>query len=156
MPASRPSKSFRQFPSGPKSGRPTQPLAARHIKQLRRFGQIGWLGYLGGEPIAWCSVRPRETFRKLKDSQPDDDGPVWSVTCFFVRRDYRRRGLSAKLLAAAADFARKRGARISEAYPVDAGSPSYRFMGFLPLFKGHGFQEVGQAGSRRHVVQRIL
>ena len=39
-----------------------------------------------------------------------------------------------------------------EGYPVDPDSPSYRFMGFLPLFEQASFTEVARAGSRRHVV----
>ena len=45
-------------------------------------------------------------------------GQVWSVTCFFVTKDYRRRGVSAHLLRAAAEHARKRGAKMIEGYPV--------------------------------------
>jgi len=34
-----------------------------------------------------------------------------------------------KIIAAAVEFARSRGASIVEAYPVDPSSPSYRFIG---------------------------
>ncbi|WP_199728828.1 hypothetical protein [Corallococcus sp. CA053C] len=43
-----------------------------------------------------------------------------------------------------------------EAYPVDADSPSYRFMGFVPVFTSAGFEVVGRAGSRRHVMRLPL
>jgi len=45
------------------------------------------------------------------------------------------------------------GATVVEAYPVDPGSPSYRFMGFVDAFAEAGFQEVGTAGLRRHVMR---
>lgn len=77
-----------------------------------------------------------------------------SVTCFFVRREHRSEGLSKKMLKAAVAHAKKRGARIVEGYPVDEESPSYRHMGFIPLFKDAGFREVARAGTRRHVMQR--
>jgi hypothetical protein len=60
------------------------------------------------------------------------------------------------MLAAALEHARRQGAGLVEAYPVDEDSPSYRFMGFVPLFEGAGFREVGREGSRRHVMQRRL
>lgn len=116
---------------------------------------IGLLGYVGGEPVAWCSVAPRDTFRKLRDDQDPDEAGVWSVVCFFIRRDHRKTGLSARMLEAAAAYARKRGAKVLEAYPVDPDSPSYRFMGFVSLFRDSGFKMVGRTGSRRHVVRRV-
>jgi hypothetical protein len=36
---------------------------------------------------------------------------------------------------------------------VVPGSPSYRFMGYVESFKAAGFEEVGRAGSRRHVLR---
>jgi GNAT superfamily N-acetyltransferase len=117
---------------------------------------IGLLGYVDGEAVAWCSVAPRRNFVKLSDKQDDAEQGVWSVVCFFVRRDHRKRGLSAQMLDAAMEFAKKRGAGILEGYPVDPKSPSYRFMGFVPLFEGCGFRAVGRAGSRRHVMRREL
>jgi GNAT superfamily N-acetyltransferase len=113
---------------------------------------VGILGYLGTEPVAWCSVAPRSTYRRLVD----DDGPhegVWSIACFFVVRRLRGQGITKNLIAAAVEHARAKGASIVEAYPVDADSPSYRFMGFVPSFAAAGFREVGRAGTRRHVMR---
>jgi GNAT superfamily N-acetyltransferase len=81
---------------------------------------------------------------------------VWSLACFFVPRELRGLGMTPRLLSAAVDHARKHGATVVEAYPVDADSPSYRFMGFVPVFETAGFQEVGLAGSRRHVMRLAL
>jgi hypothetical protein len=53
-------------------------------------------------------------------------------------------------------LARKNKAVALEAYPVDEDSPSYRFMGFVPFFAGRGFEEIGKAGSRRHVMRLEL
>lgn len=117
---------------------------------------VGLVGYVDGEPVAWCSAGPRETFRRLRDDQDDGEAGVWSVTCFFVRRDRRGQGLSAQMLAAAEAEAKARGAKVLEAYPVDPDSPSYRFMGFVELYRQAGYEAVGRAGSRRHVVRRAL
>lgn len=116
---------------------------------------IGLLGYIGADPVAWCSVAPREPFLRLRGDQEEELG-VWSVTGFFVRRDNRGTGISGGLLDAAVDLARRSGARAVEGYPVDPSSPSYRFMGFLPLFQKRGFREVARAGSRRHVLRLNL
>ena len=116
---------------------------------------IGILGYHDGVPIAWCSIAPRASYRRLGglDDFADDPDAVWSLVCFFIKRALRGQGISDQVLAAAIAHARDRGARIVEAYPVDPDSPSYLFMGFVPLFELAGFKKVGTAGTRRHVMR---
>lgn len=64
--------------------------------------------------------------------------------------------MTKQLLAAALRHARKHGAKVVEAYPVEADSPSYRFMGFVPMFEEAGFREIGREGTRRHVMRHEL
>lgn len=116
---------------------------------------VGLLGYLDGEPVAWCSVAPRASYRRLVDDGGPDDG-VWSIACFFAVRRLRGQGLTQRMIATAVDFAKSKGASVVEAYPVDPACPSYRFMGFVPTFEAAGFREVGRAGTRRHVYRLRL
>jgi GNAT superfamily N-acetyltransferase len=116
---------------------------------------VGLLSYLDGDPVAWCSVAPRSTYRALVHDGSPDDG-VWSIACLFVVRRLRGLGLAPVIIQAAVSHARAQGASIVEAYPVDADSPSYRFMGFVPVFQRAGFQEVGREGIRRHVMRLEL
>ena len=118
---------------------------------------VGVLAYMSDEPVAWCSVAPRETFEGLERSRVlgrIDDSPVWSVTCFFLDTRVRRRGVSAALLRAAIDYARSQGAVSLEAYPVDEQARSYRFMGRRQLFERVGFVDVTPSGRSR-VVMRL-
>jgi GNAT superfamily N-acetyltransferase len=119
---------------------------------------IGLLRYVDDTPIAWCSIAPRSTYRPLlgEGAANEPAGDVWSLVCFFVRREFRGRGITAQLIEAAAEYARRNGATILEAYPIDPDSPSYRFMGFVPAFTAAGFEETGRAGTRRHVMRRSL
>jgi GNAT superfamily N-acetyltransferase len=119
---------------------------------------IGILGYVDGTPIAWCSIAPRPTYRKLGGLEKPDENPdkVWSLACFFVKRDFRGMGVSNRMLEAAVAYAKTKGATIVEAYPVTADSPSYRFMGFVPSFEATGFRHAGRAGSRRHVMRKSV
>lgn len=119
---------------------------------------IGLLGYLDGNPVAWCSIAPRSTYRPLggEDEPSERAGAVWSLACFFIRREVRGQGVTEQLIKAAAQYAKRNGATILEAYPVDPGSPSYRFMGYVPTFQAAGFEETGRAGTRRHVMRRSL
>lgn len=116
---------------------------------------IGLLGYLDGAPVAWCSIAPRPTYRRLGGLEVEGERPedVWSLACFFIKREHRGRGLTTELIAAAITQAKNHGARVLEAYPVDHDAPSYRFMGFTKTFEAAGFVEVARAGYRRHVMR---
>lgn len=119
---------------------------------------IGILGYLDGKPAAWCSIAPRTTYRDLgvKNDPTEGPGSVWSLVCFFVPRWLRGQGVTKRLIGAAVACARRNGATVVEAYPVDPDSPSYRFMGFISSFESAGFRKVGTAGTRRHVMRLSL
>lgn len=131
--------------------------ASRQRQMLGRIAAgepVGLLAYLDGEPVGWVSVAPKESFRGL--GGPDDALKVWSLTCMYIAKAQRKSGLSAALIEAAAKAARRAGAEVLEAYPVDPQSPSYRFMGFVPAFERLGFTAVGTAGKRRHVMRLTL
>ncbi len=113
---------------------------------------IGLLGYLDSTPVAWCSVAPRSTHSRLVRDGSNDDG-TWSITCFFISRSHRSKGIGRMMLAAAVRHAFENGANVVEGYPVDPDSPSYRFMGFVSTFEAAGFSECGREGKRRHVMR---
>ncbi|MGB0085171.1 MAG: GNAT family N-acetyltransferase [Rhodomicrobiaceae bacterium] len=119
---------------------------------------VGILGYHEETPVAWCSIAPRSSYRRLGGPEDfaDDPHAVWSLVCFFIKRAFRGQRLSDELLKAAVAYARSKGARIIEAYPVDPDSPSYRFMGFVDLFQKFGFKKIGRVGTRRHIMRLDL
>ena len=82
----------------------------------------GILLYKNGRAAGWCSVAPRQEFVALERSRvwkPVDDCPVWSISCFFVAKEHRGRGLSVKLIKSAVSYARQQGAKIIEGYPQE-------------------------------------
>lgn len=111
---------------------------------------VGLLAYKDSEPIAWCSIAPRDTYRSLGGDETKED--VWSLVCFFIKKEYRRQHMSVELITAALKYAKRNGAKYVEAYPVKTDSPSYRFMGFVKTFEKAGFSFVKKAGTRRHVM----
>ncbi len=122
-------------------------------KRIDRGTPVGVLGYHGGRPVAWCSIAPKPTYRNLTGREPSpEDGTVWSLACFFVRREHRGQGLTRALIKAGIGYARGNGARSVEAYPVDPDSPSYGFMGYVKTFEALGFRDTGMAGKRRHIM----
>ena len=117
---------------------------------------VGLIGYAEGEPVAWVSIAPKQTYRRLGGPEPEPGERVWSLACMYVRRKHRGRGLAHSLIEAAVVHARENGASVVEAYPVAPDAPSYRFMGFVPVFEKAGFTDVGMAGVRRHLMRRAL
>jgi len=115
---------------------------------------VGLLAYDGKEPVAWCSVAPRSTYHRLGGEEIEgvEEDKIWSLVCFYIKRDYRRQGLSQLFIKEAAKYAKKNGAKYLEAYPVEPDSPSYHFMGFVPVFKEMDFEFIKKAGSRRNVM----
>ena len=135
----------------------------RAMKALVDRGSVpGLIGYEDGVPVAWVSLGPREDYAKLRRSpvmKPVDDQPVWSIVCFFVDRNARGRGLSQGMLEAAVDYARSRGARLVEAYPVDKdqrGHPDDMFFGAKSIYDRAGFREVARRKPTRPVVRKSL
>jgi GNAT superfamily N-acetyltransferase len=139
-------------------------LNRRNIKALVDSGNIpGILAYSGDEPVGWCSIAPREEFPTLGRSRilkPVDELPVWSVVCFFVTRNQRRKGLTVQLLKAAVDFARSKGARIIEGYPVEpknGKSPDvFVYTGLSSAFTQAGFTEVLRRSETRPIMRYYL
>jgi predicted GNAT family acetyltransferase len=111
---------------------------------------IGLLGYFKDEAIAWCSIAPRETHQRLGGDETINN--VWSITCFYIKKEHRKQGLVKLLIKSAINYAQENGAEYMEAYPVKKDSPSYRFMGFIKTFEEAGFKYIKMAGTRRHVM----
>jgi len=123
----------------------------------------GILACTGDEPIGWCAVGPRETYPVLGRSpvlKPVDDRPVWSITCLFIARPYRRRGISGRLINAAVEFARHRGAKIVEGYPVEprgeTAPDAFVWTGLPSSYRNAGFREVLRRSPTRPILRRTV
>ena len=128
----------------------------------------GLVAYLEREPVGWCAVEPRIAYPGLvrnnrvpwadRAEDKTDEG-VWAATCFVTRAGFRRRGVSRALARAAVAFARERGARSIEGYPMIT-EPGQEItwgelhVGSRSIFVAAGFAEVSHPTLRR-VVMRI-
>ncbi|HJZ68295.1 MAG TPA: GNAT family N-acetyltransferase [Blastocatellia bacterium] len=82
----------------------------------------GLLAFDGERAVGWCQLTPRDQLPWLDHTRalkPVDDMPVWSISCFYVRRGYRKQGVMRALIAAALTEAKRANAHTLEAYPVD-------------------------------------
>jgi GNAT superfamily N-acetyltransferase len=160
-----PKESFRSFPVEER---------ALRLRMQTNCGQptsettSGFLAYLGDTPVGWCAVEPRTAYPGLLrvyrvpwEGRTEDkaDESVWAVTCVFARVGYRRQGISYALARAAVDFARERGARALEAYPMIT-QPGQQItwdephVGTRSIFAAAGLADVSHPTPRR-VVMRI-
>ena len=119
----------------------------------------GLIGYRGKVPVGWISLGPREEFARLQRSpimKPVDDKPVWSIVCFVVPPEHRGQGVARALLDGAIAHARKRGARLIEAYPVDKPGRSrddMMWFGAKSMYDHAAFKEVARRKPARPVMR---
>ncbi|HXF83808.1 MAG TPA: GNAT family N-acetyltransferase [Anaerolineales bacterium] len=122
----------------------------------------GLLAYLHGDVVGWVAVEPRSAYERLAHSRilkPVDDQPVWSVTCLFVAKKYRRQGIMVELLKAAVEYVKNQGGKIVEGYPVDAQSDlpaSFVYTGTVSAFLRAGFKEVARRAPTRPIFRCVI
>ena len=150
-------------PAGVCIGGSAMPIArGRAIKTRQRFENWssdgpppGLLAFDGDVAVGWCQLTPRDALPWLDRTwrlKRVDDVPVWSLSCFYVRKGYRKRGVTSALIAAALDAAKRAGASALEAYPLDANlTPSTSHTGYASTFARAGFKIVA-----RHVPPRPI
>jgi GNAT superfamily N-acetyltransferase len=120
----------------------------------------GLLAFDGDTAVAWCRVSPRAAVPAAEKSwrtRQVDDTPVWLITCFYVRKGYRRQGITTVLIAAAVELARSAGAPAIEAIPLDGTvSPSATNAGYASTFEVAGFEEIARRSPERPIMRRLL
>lgn len=157
----RPRESFASFPVEERAHRLRQQTDCGHPRSGTTSGLVA---YLMGEPVGWCAVEPRTAYEGLVrnhrvpwEGRAEDrtDDSVWVVTCFLTRAGFRKRGISRALARAAVDFARERGARAIEGYPMTTKDVILEelHVGTEGVFADAGFTEVSRPTSRRVVMR---
>jgi len=123
----------------------------------------GILAFDGVTPVGWIAVEPRSQYPRLARSRvlkPVDSAEVWSVTCFFTARDYRRRGLTVELLRETIKYVASKGGKIIEGYPVEPQSGKapdpFVFTGLPGAFIKAGFQEVARFSPTRPIFRYLI
>ena len=137
------------------------PKNKQALKIIVDAGEMpGIIGYVDGEPMAWCAVAPRAAYPVLDRSRvlkPVDDEPVWSVSCLFVSKAYRRSGVSVRMLEEAVKFAGNCGATIVEGYPIEPTMhrtpDAFIWLGTPSAFLKAGFEEVTRRSKSRPIMR---
>jgi GNAT superfamily N-acetyltransferase len=141
-------------------GREQNRQALRGI--VKRGPPPGLLAFDGEVAVGWCGLTPREALAWLPRMwwfERVDALPVWAISCFFVRRGYRERGVMSELIGAAIAAAKRAGAPALEAYPIDTGVPkssTNTFVGTASAFARAGFKEVARRSPARPIMRHDL
>lgn len=129
---------------------------------VRRGPPPGLLAFDGDRAVGWCQLTPRDALPALDRSRllkRIDEMPVWSISCFYVRKGYRCQGITTKLLDAAIKVARRAKAPVLEAYPVDEQKgrrASGYWTGRASTFARAGFVTVAGRVPHRPVMRHDL
>jgi len=114
---------------------------------------VGWCEY--GTPEELPNIYHRKEYEEHLDRPPD-----YRLTCFFVDRRYRRRGVSAAALRGALDLIAEAGGGVVEAYPQDTAgrkiSASFLYNGTRSLFEQAGFSYSRAKGKNHCVMSRTV
>lgn len=124
------------------------------------------LVYDGSTPVGWCQYGTREElpridagrfYRKLEKPKGQR---LWRITCFFVDRRYRRKGVAKAGLAGALASIERQGGGVVEAYPVVSKGmtavPEWMWFGVPSMFRLEGFKTVAKLGTSRVLMQKRI
>jgi GNAT superfamily N-acetyltransferase len=142
--------------------RPREENKAALKRLVKRGPPPGLLAFDGDTAVGWCQLTPRDDLAWLNQTnmfRPVDDAPVWSLSCFYIRRGYRSKGVMTALIAAAVKAAKLAGAPALEAYPVDTAVPKSTrntFTGIASVFRRAGFKTVASHTPSRPIMRHDL
>lgn len=132
------------------------------LQEVLQTTSPGVILYHGLDPVGWCAVAPRADYPVLARSRvmaSVDDKAVWSVSCFFVRKEWRKKGIGVSLLRAAMEFAKGPRGVILEGYPTDSKKQTavpIIWTGLAFMFKKAGFKEVARRSATRPIFRKNL
>jgi GNAT superfamily N-acetyltransferase len=140
------------------------PEQRRAFKEARvREGRAhAALVYHGAECVGWCQFGPTDELPRIKHRKAYRAGlehlPDWRITCFFVGRTHRHRGVADAALAGALDEIARLGGGLVESYPEDTvgrkTSGSFLHNATVAMFERCGFQRDRQIGKHHWVVSK--
>jgi GNAT superfamily N-acetyltransferase len=122
------------------------------------------LVYDGSCCVGWCQFGSPEELPRIKHQRDYREGlhalPDWRITCFFVDKAWRGRGVAAAALAGALQQISRLGGGTVESYPEDVSgrrvSASFQYNSRLSMFEAQGFRRVRRLGKHHWVVATVV
>jgi GNAT superfamily N-acetyltransferase len=116
----------------------------------------------GDEAVAWAQYGPPEELPNIHHrkeyEEAGDPPPDFRITCIFVDKKYRRKGVTAAALRGALDLIGEAGGGVVEGYPHDTDGKriSVLYNGTRALYEREGFDYVRAKGKRNCVMRRVV
>ena len=111
--------------------------------------------------VAWCQFGSPQELPNIyhkKEVLSKMTLPDWRITCFFVDKEYRKKGLAVFALGGAVALIKEQGGGVIESYPQETGgkkvSSSFLYNGTKEIFEKVGFNYEGSKG-KNHCIMRI-
>jgi GNAT superfamily N-acetyltransferase len=140
--------------------RPSDQNKSAFREVVKRGPPPGLIAFDGDLAVGWCQLTPRDALPWLDRGwrlKRVDAVPVWSLSCFYVRIGYRRKGVTKALVEAALKAAKRAKAPALEAYPLDASTtPSASSTGYASSFARAGFKTVACHVPPRPIMRHDL
>jgi GNAT superfamily N-acetyltransferase len=138
----------------------------RAIKEwLVRAGRAhAALVFDGDVAVAWCEYGTPQELPNINHRKDYEAGldrlPDYRLTCFFVDRKYRRKGVAAVALRGALQLIAQAGGGVVEAYPQDTDgkkvSASFLYNATRGLFEQAGFRYDRRKGINHCVMTKTV
>lgn len=122
------------------------------------------LVYDGSNTVGWCQFGPTDELPRIKHKRDYLNGltklPDWRITCFFIDRDYRGKGIASIALEGALNEIARLGGGTVESYPQDvegqSTSGSFLYNTTVSIFERQGFQRTRRLGKNHWVVTKVI
>jgi GNAT superfamily N-acetyltransferase len=116
------------------------------------------------DAVGWCEFGTPGELPHIYHKKEYEAGlvswPDYRLTCFFVDRDYRRKGVAGVALGGALDLIAGAGGGVVEAYPQDTAgrkiSASFLYNGTRRMFEKAGFDYERPKGKKHCVMRKIV
>ncbi|HLE04272.1 MAG TPA: GNAT family N-acetyltransferase [Anaerolineales bacterium] len=136
-------------------------LKERRVREGRAHAA---LVYDGSSCVGWCQFGPTDELPRIKHRRAYMEGlkdlPDWRITCFFVDRDHRHKGVASVALTGALREIGRLGAGMVESYPEDVKgrsvSGSFLHNVTVSMFEQQGFRRVRRLGKSHWVVTKTV
>jgi GNAT superfamily N-acetyltransferase len=121
------------------------------------------LVYDGDTCVAWCQFGPPQELPNIyhrREVESKMTMPDWRITCIFVDRDHRKKGLSLFALNGVLELIKDSGGGVVESYPQDTAgrkvSNSFLYNGAKQIFEKAGFSYEGKKGKNHCIMRKTI
>ncbi len=146
-------------PEGSQKGIDRRAIKERRVNEGQAHAALVFDGDLC---VGWCQFGSPDELSRIKFGraylEAAGDPPDWRITCFFVDKGYRHKGVAAAALEGALSEIARLGGGTVESSPEDVDgrkvSNSFLYNANLAMFERQGFTRTRQLGKNNWLVTK--